>query len=52
LKIIPEPERQGKQFLLRYAYIELKSSFKWKGLPIGFVEADDGEISIEFRERK
>jgi hypothetical protein len=52
LNIIPEPDRQGKQFLLRYAYIKLKSAFKWKGLPIEFVEADDGAISVEFRERK
>jgi hypothetical protein len=26
--------------------------FKWKVLPTEFVEADDGAISIEFREGK
>ncbi|MFC2072546.1 hypothetical protein ACFLUU_07600 [Chloroflexota bacterium] len=42
----------GKHFLLRDACIKLKSSFKWKDLPIEFVEADDGAISVEFREKK
>ena len=51
-KRLKEFERQGKQFLSRDAYIKLKCSFKWKGLPIEFVEADDGAISVEFRERK
>ncbi len=51
-KRLKEFERQGKQFLSRDAYIKLKCSFKWKGLPIEFIEADDGVISLEFRERK
>jgi hypothetical protein len=45
-------ERHYKQFLQRDAYIKLKSFFKWKGLPIEFVETDDNAISVEFRERK
>jgi hypothetical protein len=51
-KRLKEFERQGKQFLLRDAYIKLRGTFKWKGLPIEFVEADDGAISVEFREKK
>ncbi len=31
---LKEFERRGKQFLLRDAYLKLKSSFKWRGLPI------------------
>ncbi len=49
---LKEFERQGNQFLLRDAYIKLESSFKWKGLPIEFVEAEDGAISVEFRKEK
>ena len=49
---LKEFERQGNPFLLRDADIKLKSSFKWKGLPIEFVEAEDGAISVEFRDKK
>ena len=47
---LKEFEKQGKQFLLRDAYIKLKGSFKWKGLLIKFVERDDGTLYLEFRE--
>ncbi len=49
-KRLKEFEEQGKQFLLRDAYAKLKSSFKWKGLPIKFEEKSDGMLSIEFQE--
>lgn len=49
---LTEFEKQGKQYLLRDAYTKLKSSFKWKGLPIKFEEQGDGTLSIEFREEE
>ena len=49
---LKEFEEQGKQFLLRDAYTKLKSSFKWKGLPIKFEEKDGGILSLEFREEQ
>ena len=49
---LQEFERQGNQFLLRDAYLKLKSSYRWKGLPIEFVEAEDGAISVEFRDKR
>jgi len=47
---LKEFEKQGKQFLLRDAYMKLRNSFKWRGLPIKFVERDDGTLYLEFRE--
>jgi len=47
---LKEFEEQGKQYLLRDAYTKLKNSFKWKGLPIEFVEKGNGALSVEFRE--
>ena len=44
VNILPQP--------MSPAYIKLKDSFKWQGLPIEFVEADDGAVSVELRERK
>lgn len=49
---LKEFEKQGKQFLLRDAYTKLKSSFRWKGLPMRFEETDDSILSIEFREEE
>jgi thioredoxin 1 len=49
---LKEFEEQGRQFLLRDAYTKLKSSFKWKRLPIKFEEISDGTLSIQFREEE
>ena len=49
---LSELEKQGKQFLLREAHAKLKGSFKWEGLPIVFDEADDGTLSVVFRENE
>jgi len=50
VKALKQLEEQGKQFLLKEAYIKLKGSFKWKELPIKFEERDNGMLSIQLRE--
>jgi thioredoxin 1 len=49
---LKEFERQDKQFLLREAYHNLKSSFKWKGLPIKFEEIGSDKLAIDFSEQE
>jgi len=44
-------EDEGKQFLLTEAKGRLKSSFKWRGLPIKFNEDGNGRLTIEFKEK-
>jgi thioredoxin 1 len=49
-KKLKDYEEQDKQFLLREACEKLKKSFKWKRLPIKFLESDSGRLSLEFNE--
>jgi len=49
---LKEFERQRKQSLLQDAYLKLKGSFKWKDLPIKFVEVEDGAIFVGFCKEK
>jgi len=44
-------EDEGKQFLLTEAKTRLKSSFKWRGLPIKFNEDGNGRLTLEFKEK-
>jgi len=49
---LKEFEAQDKQFLLREARDKLKRSFKWKGLPIKFVEIGSDKLAVEFGEEE
>jgi len=47
---LEEIEQQDKQYLLKEAYVKLRSSFKWKELPFKFTQGNDGTLKVESRE--